>query len=317
MYLNNHLKCLHLKLATAAVTLRKYLIFLGRRAQSDTIFRVAASLSYTSLIAIVPLIAIGLAIFSAFPVFQGIKDQLQEFAIQNFVPNIEQEITQYFSEFINATAKLTTIGVIGIAVTAILLLSTIENSLNFIFKVYKPRNIKTKITLYWTVITLGPLLLGTALSLRGYVYTLQKFMPESIISSQFYLSTLIPALFTILALVLLYALVPNRKVRLSHALIGAVSAMLMFYIMRKFFGLVISASATYQTLYGAMATIPVLLVWIYCSWVVVLFGAVVTASISEFQNEQREENDEKTNNKQQFYKKMRYRTKKYLPKEQK
>ena len=189
MYLHNYLARLQNGAVRCFAGCRNFMAFLTRRAQSDMIFRVAASLSYTSLIAIVPLIAIGLAIFSAFPVFAGVKEQLQEIILKNFVPNIEQEISQYFADFISATAQLTTLGVIGIAVTAILLLSTIENSLNFIFKVYKPRNIKTKITLYWTVITLGPLLLGTALSMRGYVYTLQKFMPESIISSQLYLST--------------------------------------------------------------------------------------------------------------------------------
>ena len=156
-------------------TTREFLFFLSRRAQNDTIFRVAASLSYTSLIAVVPLFAIGLAIFSAFPVFDGVKEQVKEFLLRNFVPTIEQEVSQYFAEFIDAAAQLTTIGVVGIAITAILMLSTIENSLNFIFKVTRPRRLTTKITLYWTVITLGPLLLGTAFSLRGYLFTLQKF----------------------------------------------------------------------------------------------------------------------------------------------
>ena len=313
MYLNKYLRSGISRLRQTASGAGNFIVFLMRRAQSDTIFRVAASLSYTSLIAIVPLLAIGLAIFSAFPVFQGAKEQLQEIILQNFVPNIEQEISQYFADFINATAQLTAIGVIGIAVTAILMLSTIENSLNFIFKVYKPRNIKTKITL-------GPLLLGTALSLRGYVYTLQKFMPEDIISSQFYLSTLIPSLFTTLALVLLYVLVPNKKVRLSNAVIGAVVAMMMFFLLRKFFGLAISASATYKTLYGAMATLPILLIWIYCSWAVVIFGAVVTAAIGEYREREAfssEENAEDSYVSRRSRRKKRYYAKKFLPKEQK
>lgn len=319
MYLNKYLRSGISRLRQTASGAGNFIVFLMRRAQSDTIFRVAASLSYTSLIAIVPLLAIGLAIFSAFPVFQGAKEQLQEIILQNFVPNIEQEISQYFADFINATAQLTAIGVIGIAVTAILMLSTIENSLNFIFKVYKPRNIKTKITLYWTVITLGPLLLGTALSLRGYVYTLQKFMPEDIISSQFYLSTLIPSLFTTLALVLLYVWCPT-KVRLSNAVIGAVVAMMMFFLLRKFFGLAISASATYKTLYGAMATLPILLIWIYCSWAVVIFGAVVTAAIGEYREHEAfssEENAEDSYVSRRSRRKKRYYAKKFLPKEQK
>ena len=166
-------------LKSQIINFRKLLKFVLSRIQTDNVLRVASSLSYTSLIALVPLIAIGLAIFSAFPVFSEIRDQLQATLIQNLVPSIGKEVTAYFNDFISATAKLTTVGVIGIAVTAILLLSTIENSFNYIFKVYKPRNIKTKITLYWTVITLGPLLYGAGFSLRGYFYTLQKFMPET------------------------------------------------------------------------------------------------------------------------------------------
>ena len=168
---------LNKKILPSLKTTGEFLYFLAKRAKNDTIFRVAASLSYTSLIAIVPLLAIGLAIFSAFPVFSSARVQIEEFLMQNFIPSIEQEISQYLAEFVNAAAQLTTIGVVGLAITAILLLSTIENSLNFIFKVTRPRRFTTKITLYWTVITLGPLLLGATFSLRGYLFTLQKFMP--------------------------------------------------------------------------------------------------------------------------------------------
>lgn len=319
MYLNKSLSVLSARLTSWAEAFRRFSVFLFRRVQSDMVFRVAASLSYTTLIAIVPLLAIGLAIFSAFPVFEGAKEQLQEIILRNFVPDIEQEVSQYFTDFINATAKLTALGVIGIAVTAILMLSTIENSLNFIFKVYKPRNIKTKITLYWTVITLGPLLFGTALSLRGYLYTIRKYMPEDIISSQYFIGAVIPSLFTILTLVLLYVMVPNKKVKISNALIGAVTAMVLFFALRKFFGLAISASATYKTLYGAMATVPILLIWIYCSWVVVIFGAVVTAAAGEYRNHEEivYQSELRHNSRSRFRHKNKKSEKKFLPKEQK
>ncbi len=317
MYINNYTQLLKSTLCNFQKNAKQYIRYLFIRTKDDTIFRVAASLSYTSLIAIVPLIAIGLAIFSAFPVFRGAKEQLQEIILKNFVPDIEQEVSQYFADFISATAQLTTIGVIGIIITAILMLSTIENSLNFIFKVHKARNIKTKITLYWTVITLGPLLLGTALSMRGYVYTLQKFMPEYIISSEFYLSSVIPSIFTLLALVLLYVLVPNKKVPLSHGIIGALVALVMFLILRKFFGSVIYASTLYKTLYGAMATIPVLLIWIYSSWIVVIFGAIVTASLSEFKDFALFQEVAKNGAELYPRKKNHRRAKKFLPKEQK
>ncbi len=260
-----------------------FLFFLAKRAKNDTIFRVAASLSYTSLIAIVPLLAIGLAIFSAFPVFNSARGQIEEFLMQNFIPSIEQEVSQYLTEFVNAAAQLTTIGVVGLAITAILLLSTIENSLNFIFKVTRPRRFTTKITLYWTVITLGPLLLGATFSLRGYLFTLQKFMPNEIESGSILISNLLPSLINMILLILVYVLVPNKKVHIKNAVVGSLIAVILFWVLRKGFSIFFSMTVTYKILYGALATIPVFLIWMYLVWAVVIFGAVVTAALEEYQ----------------------------------
>ena len=309
------------KIRDAAITTKNFLAFLFRRVQNDTIFRVSASLSYTSLIAIVPLFAIGLAIFSAFPGFVAIKEQFQDFILKNFVPDIEQEISHYFVDFLNATAQMTTIGVIGLVITSILMLSTIENSLNFIFKVYKPRNIKTKITLYWTVITLGPLLLGTAFSLKSYLFTLQKFMPDDIVTSPFFLSGLLPTLITMLTLIMVYVLVPNKKVKFTNAVIGSITAVILFWFLRKGFGLIILKSATYKTIYGALATLPIFLIWMYLAWAVVIFGAVVTAALEEFQQQEGREETRIIKGKARIYtlrdKKNKESAKKLLQKEQK
>ena len=264
-------------------TTKEFLFFLSKRAKNDTILRVAASLSYTSLIAIVPLFAIGLAIFSAFPVFNGVRGQIEEFILKNFVPTIEHEVSQYFSEFLSASGQLTTFGVVGLAITAIMLLSTIENSLNFIFKITRPRRFTTKITLYWTVITLGPLLLGAAFSLRGYLFTLQKLTPEAVTENSWWISTLLPGSITMFLLILVYVLVPNKKIRIINAFTGAITAVILFWFLRRGFSIAISMSATYKTLYGALATLPIFLVWMYCAWSVVIFGAVVTAALEEFQ----------------------------------
>ncbi len=309
------------KIRDAAITTKNFLAFLFRRVQNDTIFRVSASLSYTSLIAIVPLFAIGLAIFSAFPGFVAIKEQFQDFILKNFVPDIEQEISHYFVDFLNATAQMTTIGVIGLVITSILMLSTIENSLNFIFKVYKPRNIKTKITLYWTVITLGPLLLGTAFSLKSYLFTLQKFMPDDIVTSPFFLSGLLPTLITMLTLIMVYVLVPNKKVKFTNAVIGSITAVILFWFLRKGFGLIILKSATYKTIYGALATLPIFLIWMYLAWAVVIFGAVVTAALEEFQQQEGREETRIIKGKARIFtlrdKKNKESAKKLLQKEQK
>ncbi|MBR1948419.1 MAG: YihY family inner membrane protein [Alphaproteobacteria bacterium] len=304
------------KLKTIYTNLYKLSRFVISRIQTDNILRVASSLSYTSLIALVPLIAIGLAVFSAFPVFIEIKAQLQDTIVQNLVPSIGKEISMYFNEFISATAKLTTVGVVGIAVTAILLLSTIENSFNYIFKVYKPRSIKTKITLYWTIITLGPLLYGVGFSLRGYFYTLQKFMPESM-GTDYFLSTMLPNLLTLGSIMMVYILVPNKKVKFMHAFVGAIIASIAFFIMRKFFGTFIASSVAYTTLYGALAAIPLLLVWLYFTWAVVIFGAAVTAALGEYKENMEEKNIENSKAAHHHYQKRKNYQKKFLQKEHK
>jgi len=268
------------KLLDYVEVIKKFLYFLVKRAQHDTVLRVASSLSYTSLIALVPLLAIALAIFSAFEGFSEVRQQAQEFIINNVVPDIGEDISIYFSEFINATAKLTTIGVIGIVLTAILLLSTIENSFNFIFKVNRPRRLTTKITLYWTVITLGPLLLGAAFSLRGYAAF--NDVLHSVPKIQVFLGSILPFILTWLVLTGVYIFVPNKKVKFLNALTGALIAMFLFWVLKNGFALFMLKNNVYKTLYGAVAVVPLMLVWMYLYWAAVIFGAVVTAAIQEY-----------------------------------
>ena len=267
--------------------LSQFLKFLAIRAKNDTILRVSSSLSYTSLIALVPFLAIALAIFSAFPIFGDMREQVQNLIVQNFVPSAEQEINTYLTQFVAAAGKLTAIGIIGLVVTAIMLLSTIEYSFNFIFKVRTPRRIATKITLYWTVITLGPLLLGALFSLRGYLYALdllQTHTPDI-------LSHMLPTLISFLILMMIYVLVPNKKVNFQHAAVGSFTAMVLFWFLRRIFSIVVIASGTYKTLYGAVAIIPISLIWMYLFWSIVIFGAVVTASIGDYKQERLEKSN--------------------------
>ena len=260
----------------------EFIVFLFKRARADSVFRVASALAYTSLIAIVPLIAIAIAIFSAFPVFDGIREQLADFLFQRLTPEFEGSLRENLHSIVQNSGQLGAVGVSGIAITAIMLLSTIEDSFNYIFKVTQPRRIATKITLYWTVITLGPLLLGTAFSMRGYWYALQKFVDANGETTCLFFSYLIPPLNTILVLMLVYVLVPNKKIKFRNAFCGALAAMALFWLLRKGFGSFVMSNTTYSTLYGALAIIPIFLVWMYLCWAVVLFGAVITAAIDEF-----------------------------------
>ena len=284
MYLKNKLANLKQTAKEKVSTSVEFCLFLNKRIKSDAIFRVASALSYTSLLALVPLFAIALAIFAAFPVFADSKIQIQEFIVHNFLPGTGEEVKEYFEQFINASAKLTTIGVVGISVTAIMLLSTIENTFNFIFKVNKPRRFTTKITLYWTIITLGPLLLGAAFSMRGYLYAISNLMEDNAGSLKMLVSSLVPASLTIILLVAVYMLVPNKKVNIFNAFWGAVTTVILFSILRSGFASILLSGATYKTLYGALATVPLLLVWMYLAWAIVIFGAILTASLDEFRN---------------------------------
>ena len=277
-------------------TFIEFLSFLAKRAKADAVFRVASALAYTSLIAIVPLIAIAIAIFSAFPVFDSIKEQLADFLFQNLTSDFEEHIRENLAGIVKNSGQLGAVGVSGIAITAIMLLSTIEDSFNYIFKVTQPRRIATKITLYWTVITLGPLLLGTAFSMRGYLYALKKFVDVDAETSRLFFSYLIPPLNTILVLMLVYVLVPNKKIKFKNAFCGALVALVLFWFLRKGFGSFVMSNTTYSTLYGALAIIPIFLVWMYLAWAVVLFGAVVTAAIDEFaQQEKKNSLEDKKN----------------------
>lgn len=272
--------CWKSKIIDVIREVREFLYFLMKRAQNDTILRVASSLSYTSLIAMVPVLAIALAIFSAFPVFNDVRQQVQEIIINNVVPDAGQDINMYFTQFINAAAKLTTIGVIGIILTAILLLSTIENSFNFIFKVTRPRRFTTKITLYWTIITLGPLLLGVAFSMKGYVAF--NDVLQSIPEINVMLGTILPFLLTWLVLTSVYVFVPNKRVGFLNAVAGAFVALCLFWLLRNGFSLFFVKNSTYKTLYGAVAAVPMMLIWMYLYWAAVIFGAVFTAALEEY-----------------------------------
>ncbi|MFI3242365.1 MAG: YihY family inner membrane protein [Alphaproteobacteria bacterium] len=252
--------------------LKEFSSFLIKRIKSDAIFRVSSALSYTSLLAIVPLLSIVLAIFSAFPIFNEFRLMAESFILKNMLPNTAEDITSYITTFISASAKLTAIGIGSIVVVAILMLSTIENSFNFIFKAYKPRRITTKITLYWTFLTLGPLLLGVIFSLRGYL----AWNPDAVVNK------VIPTLVTYAALLLMYLFVPNKKIKVRHALIGAFVAVVLFAVLRFAFGFFMASAGTYKTLYGALAVIPIFLIWMYLSWSVVIFGAIVTSSVNDF-----------------------------------
>ena len=249
----------------------------------DQCMRIAAALSYTSLLALVPLGAIAFAILKAFPVFDDIQGQIKALLFENFLPDSVEGAQTYFDQFIGQTQGLTAIGIIALALTAIMLLSTIEGALNSIFHVKAKRPFVPRLMMFWAVITLGPLLLGGSLSLGTYLYALTEWAgADKIPGLGGVMARLLPSVLAVFAFSIFYAVVPYRPVKVLHALIGGISAGVLFGILRKLFALYISAFPAYQTIYGALATVPIFLIWMYLSWAVVLIGAEITAALPEW-----------------------------------
>ncbi|MBL6928059.1 MAG: YihY family inner membrane protein [Rhodospirillales bacterium] len=271
--------------------LRAFLKFAVARFQEDRGLRMAASLSYTSLLAVVPLSAIAFSMLAAFPVFEGIREDFQGALFSNFLPQSAQAMREYFDQFIKNTAGLTAVGIIGLAATAVLLLGTIEADLNAIFRVARARAMVPRLLVFWALLTLGPLLLGASFSLSTYFFALTRWAGVDGVQSKLVNFTqYLPTLMVIVALTLCYVIVPNRRINTVNALVGGIVAGLLFALLRKGFGLYVTKFPTYQTIYGAVSVVPIFLVWMYMSWAVVIFGAVITASLGEWRAGIRERN---------------------------
>jgi membrane protein len=264
----------------------------GKSIAQENIPRMAASLSYTSLLALVPLISIALAILAAFPAFDGVRSRMIGWAMETFLPYKISEVQERIEAFVGAAAGLTAIGVVGLAVTAIMLLVTIETALNTIFQVEKPRHPVARILVYWAVLTIGPLLMGVSFSLSSYLVAARSLVNHDVISP---ITGLLPALgphiLTLLAMSLLYLLVPNRPVRLRHAAVGGVVATVLSAGLRQGFLFYVTSGQSYETLYGALAVLPIFLIWMYLSWMVVLLGAVTAANLPNWHTARRLERE--------------------------
>jgi len=259
-----------------------FILKVERRFRGDDALVMAAALSYTSLLSVVPLLAVGLALLAAFPAFEGARTQIQLLLVQNLAPEVGQQVRQVIAGFIGNAGNLTAVGVLGLVVTALLLLVNIEDALNRIFRVTKPRAPMSRLLIYWTMVTLGPLLLGASLSITDWLFggTADESMP--IVSSLLgVLSTLFHLAMLVALLTLLYTTVPHRVVPFRTALIGSLVAGFAVALLRFGFHLYVADLKAYQSIYGALAAVPILLFWMYLVWVAVLAGAELTASLME------------------------------------
>lgn len=256
--------------------------------------RVAASLSYTSLLALVPLLAIGLAMLAAFPVLEDMRGRLLDTLFEVLLPYAGEDIRAQVTGLVDAAGGLTALGVVGIAVTAVMLLVTIESAFNTLFGVRAQRALPARLLVYWAVVTLGPLLLGASLSASGYLHALRDMpgaAPALLDGASGLIAPLLPWALAVLAFTILYIVVPNRPVRPLDALAGAIVAAGLVAVLRIGFLVYVTDANAYRTLYGALAIIPLFLVWMYLTWLVVLAGAVITATLPAWRMSRAEGDD--------------------------
>ncbi len=249
-----------------------------RHFSEDRLFDEAASLSYTSLLSMVPLLAVVFGVASAFPVFQQLSEQLQTFVFTNFVPTSGDQVQAYLAGFLASVSKLTLPGTLFLILTALLLMVRIERAFNLIWRVPTARSIRNRVVMYWAVLTLGPLALGGAIALSAQPIFEQVAMGVSTQSNWravgiFSLSWI--------AFTLMFLLVPNRRIPFTHALVGALVSAVLFGLAKKAF-IAFVANASFNVIYGALATIPIFLFWLYLVWIVILLGASLAASLTTF-----------------------------------
>lgn len=250
------------------------------RYRKDRASSVAASLAYTSLLSLVPLMAIALAMLAAFPVFSPLRTQIEDWVFTNFVPAVGEVVQNEVSSFISNAGRLSAAGIVGLAVTAVMLLVTIETAFNNIFRVDRPRSALSRLLVYWTMMTLGPLLVGASLSVQGYLASLTLWQQSLSISD--HIAAFLPTSLSVLAFTVMFATIPNRQIPPLDALFGGIIGGVLFAVLRWVFAYYIISSGAYTSVYGAVAAVPIVLFWMFLSWVVVLIGAEITASLSEW-----------------------------------
>jgi membrane protein len=275
----------------ATVTFSRYAL---HRFNRDGCFAAAGALSYTSLVSLVPLGVIALGILSAFPNFATLRQDLLAFIFRNFVPQISEQAAWWFEYFAASATQATAIGIVGIGATGILLLVTVEDQLNLLWRVPAPRPWSQRVVAYWTLMTLGPLLVGMSLTLSTYLDTAARragIDPEALaqLASTWphFLARFLPWLLEMTACTLLYCLIPNCAVRWRDGALGAAVAAIAIEILKIGFSIYIANFASYQTVYGAIAAIPIFLLWMYVSWLAVLLGAVVAANLPTWRVDER------------------------------
>ncbi len=261
----------HFPWRSTALTLRE-------RFREDRLGLSASSLTFTTTIALVPLVTVALAVFTAFPMFAKFQEVLQKWLVESLIPdNIARQVLGYLTQFAGRAGRLGWAGLTVLFFTALSLVFTIDRTLNAIWRVRRPRPLGQRILVYWAAITLGPLLLAVSLTITSYIVTASRGVVGGVPDGVRLLLDALEFLLIAAGMAATYHYVPNTKVKWSHAWIGALFAATGIEVAKKLLTVYLKMVPTYSAVYGAFATFPILLIWIYLAWVISLLGAVIAA----------------------------------------
>ncbi|GLS90568.1 UPF0761 membrane protein [Psychromonas marina] len=258
----------------------QYLLFLWNRCQQDNIKVPAGHLAYVTLLSIVPFLAVIFYMLSAFPMFSELNQIMEDLIYNNFVPTSGDAIKDHVGGFIENTKKMSMMGIASLIVIALLLISTIDQTINRIWRCTNKRSIVQAFTIYWTILSLGPIILGSSIALSSYLFSIVQ--DQGFLSVGQQLLSFMPFMIAWLAFSGVYTLVPHQRVSFRYSCIGGLVASLLLNVGTELFTLYITNFPSQQLIYGALAVIPILFVWIYFNWLIVLFGAEVTATLEEY-----------------------------------
>ncbi len=251
---------------------------LRTRFSNDHLALTASSLTFTTTIALVPFITVALAVFTAFPMFSTVQVVLQKWLIESLVPDtIARQVMGYLTQFSGQASKLGVVGAAVLLATALALILTIDQTLNGIWRVRRRRPLGPRVLIYWAVITLGPVLLGASLTMTSYAISSSKGLVGALPGGVKFLFGVLEYALLGAGMAALYRFVPNTHVKWTHAWSGGLFAATGIELAKKLLVIYIGYMPTYSMVYGAFAIVPILLVWIYVAWVIVLLGAVIAA----------------------------------------
>ncbi|WP_455386091.1 YihY family inner membrane protein [Acidihalobacter prosperus] len=258
-----------------------FLFAVTRRFVEDRCMQTAGSLTFTTLLSLVPLVTVTLSVLSLFPAFQELTGELRNLLMGQLMPTSSELVQRYLLQFSEKATRLTLFGSLWLLVTAVMTLATIDRALNGIWRSRRHRNTVVVFMVYWALLTLGPLLLGAAIAGSTYLYAVYKSHVYEGVAyySDWVLLRMIPLLLETVAFFMLFVLVPRVRVRLRDALAGALLTAVLFELAKRGFAMYVSQFKNYELVYGAFSAIPIFLIWLYLSWLIVLVGAEVTACL--------------------------------------